>query len=526
MLNRWLGRCCRVTDLRGLRSAAIVLTASCLLPVGACATNEATVGGGATIGAGATGGGGPPSGGGGAPIGFGGAGAGAGTGPAGSSGGGIPGAAAGTAGGIAGQGPIAGARPIGGAGGAPAVAGCVPPLANPTPGNACKGVPPPRLKLTPITSGLSVPVYVTHAPGDRMRLFVVERTGFVRVLQRDPGPSSTWTLSPAPFLDVSRLIATGSGESEQGLLGLAFDPQYATTGRFWINYSARGSGDTVVAGYRTAANNPNAADPGSATVLLQVEQPQSNHNGGMLAFGPDGCLWIGLGDGGGRNDGPNHGPMGHGQDPATQLGSMLRIDVANYPTPAPGNPPIPGADPHVWSYGWRNPWRYSFDRETGDLYAGDVGQNAWEEIDVEPRGVAGRNYGWNVMEGKHCLGDRTGAGSCVRTGLTLPVVEVPNENRIGSISNPNRSITGGYVYRGSIPGMAGRYVYGDFGSRRIWSFVWRGETNGVAEICDEVELTQDLQTSNLVGISSFGEDADGELYVVDFGGSIVRIDPE
>jgi glucose/arabinose dehydrogenase len=394
-----------------------------------------------------------------------------------------------------------GGSPSGGSGGEGGPeAGCRAPRTQATVGNACPGSTPPPVRLVTVVSGLEAPVYVAQAPGDPDRLFVVERGGRIRVV-RDGAIEST------PFLDLRDVVRGPGPSGEQGLLGLAFDPDYARTGRLFVNYTGQsGVGDTVIAAYEgPPGESPSTASRKEILVVSQLST-SGNHNGGMIAFGPDGCLYIGMGDGGGSHD-----PGDHGQNPATQLGSMLRIDVDRHPARAAGNPSIPGADPHAWSIGWRNPWRFSFDRQTGDLYAGDVGQNDWEEVNVEPAGRGGRNYGWKIMEGTHCRG----GGTCARSGLTLPAVE--HENRV------DRSVIGGYVYRGArIPGLVGRYVYGDYASRRMYSFVYAGEENGQPQVCDVHPLSSLTPGGD---ISSFGEDLAGELYVVTLQGTVYRIEP-
>jgi glucose/arabinose dehydrogenase len=387
----------------------------------------------------------------------------------------------------------------GSAGSPPQPAGCRAPTPNAAVGNACHGTAPPPLVLTEVARDLSAPVFLTHAPGDASRLFVAERGGVIRVI-RDGAVETT------AFLDISDRVRAGGPAGEQGLLGLAFDPSYAETGRFWLNYTSQdGVGDTVVSSFSGTPVQP--ADPTSEQVLFSVEQTSffGNHNGGMIAFGPDGCLYVGMGDGGGGGD-----PDGHGQNASTALGNLLRVDVDRYPTPAPGNMGGAGVHPHTWDYGLRNPWRFSFDRATGDLYIGDVGQNAWEEVNVEPAGTGHRNYGWAAMEGTHCF-----TPGCDPAGKTLPVIEHPN--------GVHKAVIGGYVYRGtSLPGMAGRYVYGDYASRTIWTFVYQGETDGVGQICDAHELSA---LSPAGDITSFGEDLAGELYVVTLQGIVYRIDP-
>jgi glucose/arabinose dehydrogenase len=227
----------------------------------------------------------------------------------------------------------------------------------------------------------------------------------------------------------------------------------------------------------------------------------------MLAFGPDGYLYVGMGDGGAGGD-----PQNNAQNLNSKLGKILRIDVDGHPTPPAGN--LIGGDPDLWDYGMRNPWRFSFDRATGDLYIGDVGQNTLEEIDVEPAGQGGRDYGWRIMEATQCFAPPTG---CDTSGLTLPVVEYGRD--LGC------SVTGGYVYRGSaIPGLVGRYLYGDYCSNRVFSFAW---ADGVVDPQSSSELTADLDPdSRIQGLASFGEDAAGELYVVSLDGSVFRIDAE
>ncbi len=352
----------------------------------------------------------------------------------------------------------------------------------------------PRLALTVVARGLDAPLFAAAPNGDTSRLFVVEQDGRIRIV-RDG------SVAPTPFLDISASISSGG---ERGLLGLAFHPRYADNGRFFLNYTDP-AGNTVIAEYRRSAGNPDLADPQAVRVFFTVDQPFPNHNGGMVAFGPDGLLYIGLGDGGSGGD-----PLNNGQRLDTKLGKILRIDVDRYPTPPDGN--LPGGDPDIWDYGLRNPFRFSFDRGTGDLYIGDVGQDAVEEIDVEPRGTGRRNYGWRITEGSRCFNPATG---CNLTGITLPAAEYTHDDGC--------SVIGGYVYRGNaIPGLVGRYFYGDFCSNRIWSFV-----RGGGQVTP-LELTDDLDPHREIGaITSFGEDANGELYVVDGGNGLVfRVDPE
>ena len=368
------------------------------------------------------------------------------------------------------------------------------------PGNACIGSPPVPLTLTEVASGFNEPVLVTHAPGDATRLFVVERAGRIRII-KDGSVAGT------PFLDITDRVNSSGRTGERGLLGLAFDPDYGDTGRLWVNYTGQGGGaPTTISSFLVDAGG-DTADASSEQVLFDISQPAENHNGGMIAFGPDGCLYVATGDGGGGND-----QFGHGQNQSSELGGVLRVAVDAY-DPGQGAPGNSLANPHLWHYGLRNPWRFSFDRDTGDMYIGDVGQEAWEEVDVAAAGAGGLNFGWPTMEGEECSGGFFGGGNCDMSGLELPVDVKRTQG--------NQSVIGGYVYRGSaIPSLQGRYLYGGYNSRSIWSFVWDG-----TRICDEYDLTGDLETGD--SISSFGEDADGELYVVAYdGGRVLRIDAQ
>ena len=360
----------------------------------------------------------------------------------------------------------------------------------------------PGLIATRVVTGLSSPLDLQSAPGDRARLFVVEQAGRIRVVRGG-------SLLASPFLDISARISSGG---ERGLLGLAFHPQYGTNGRFFVNYTDR-NGDTRISEFRAAQPAGDTADAASERELMFVRQPFSNHNGGGLAFGPDGFLYIGLGDGGSGGD-----PQGNAQNLGTRLGKMLRIDVngaAPFAVP-PDNPlaGCAGALPEIWAWGLRNPWRFSFDRGTGDLYIGDVGQGALEEIDV---GLAsrrgGENYGWNTMEGSRCYSPSSG---CNMSGLTLPVTDYGRSDGF--------SVTGGVVYRGCrMPGYAGQYFYADYGSGMIRSF----RLDGSGRATDPRDWTAALGGAARVirNPSSFGVDADGEIYIVDYDGEVYRIDP-
>jgi uncharacterized protein (TIGR03437 family) len=349
-------------------------------------------------------------------------------------------------------------------------------------GAAAQGAP----RLEPFLAGLSSPVLVTHAGDDR--LFIVEQTGAIKVLR--PGATA-----PTEFINLSTKIVAGG---ERGLLGLAFHPLFGANRRFFVNYTRAGDGATVISEFQASAANPDRADP-TEKIILTISQPYANHNGGMIGFGPDGYLYIGMGDGGSAND-----PGNRAQDVNELLGKMLRIDIdragAQLPYSSPeGNPfagPAPGRD-EIFALGLRNPWRWSFDRATGRLFAGDVGQGQIEEVSII---TLGGNYGWRVYEGQRCTG--LGPGFCLQMGFIPPILQYDHS------MNGRCSITGGYVYRGSRGALPfGAYIYGDYCSGEIF-------------IYDHVQSTRLLDTE--MNISSFGEDRSGELYVVDIGGSVLK----
>jgi glucose/arabinose dehydrogenase len=347
------------------------------------------------------------------------------------------------------------------------------------------------LAVQEIASGLSAPLFLASPPGDA-RLFVVEQPGRIRLI-RDGA------LLPRPFLDIAPLVGSGG---ERGLLSVAFHPRYAQNGYFYVNYTDL-NGDTRIERYAVDVADPDAADPTSARLILGVDQPYSNHNGGLVMFGPDGMLYVGMGDGGSGGD-----PQGNGQSLNTHLGKLLRLDVdGGDPYAVPSDNPFfgqPGPRAEIWAIGLRNPWRFSFDAESGLLFIGDVGQNAWEEVDVAPADQPALNFGWSVMEGAHCLG----ASSCDQSGLTLPVHEYPNPDE-------GCSVIGGYVYRGTaIPEIAGHYFYSDLCDGRIRSFRYE---NGTA--VDAVTRS----VGDLGTVLSFGVDDDGELYVLSQNGRVFRI---
>jgi glucose/arabinose dehydrogenase len=356
------------------------------------------------------------------------------------------------------------------------------------PGSTLPPLPtgPDALRLEQFAEGLDAPIGLTSAGDGSGRLYVNEQAGRVRIVEKDG------SLREQPFVDLTDRVGSGG---ERGLLGLAFHPRYADNRRLFVNYTDR-DGNTVISEL-TASADGLSADPASEKVLLQVEQPYANHNGGELAFGPDGYLYIGLGDGGSAGD-----PHGNGQNRDVLLGKLLRIDVDATPTDGkpyaiPADNPFAagGGAPEVWAYGLRNPWRFSFDVQTGDLYIGDVGQGQWEEIDRQPAGSpGGENYGWNVMEGRHCYG----ATSCDQRPYLPPIAEYSHEGG-------NCSVTGGEVYRGTAqPELAGIYVFGDYCSGRLFTLN-----------VDEGTIVPKEVLKSDAAISSFGTAEDGEIYLTD-----------
>lgn len=353
-------------------------------------------------------------------------------------------------------------------------------------------------RLQEVAAGLSVPLYLTSPPGDASRLFIAEKTGAIRIVKDG-------VLLPEPFLNLSDRVSAGD---EQGLLGLAFDPAFATSGMFVVHYTDL-AGSTTLSRFLISSSDPDRAEPASEALILTAAQPFANHNGGQIVFGPDGLLYLGLGDGGSSGD-----PENRGQVLSDLLGSILRIDVRTgdpYTVPA-DNPFVgqPEVRPEVWSYGLRNPWRFSFDRNTGDLYIGDVGQSQREEINVtEAADDAGRgvNFGWSIMEGSICFREQ----GCDQTGLVLPTLEYGH--------GEGCSVTGGYVYRGTaIAELQGHYFYGDFCSGEVRSF--RYDAGAVSDATSWPTLSPGG------AILSFGEDTAGELYVLEAAGRVFRIVPD
>jgi glucose/arabinose dehydrogenase len=359
--------------------------------------------------------------------------------------------------------------------------------------------PPPAGPVEVTTSvafpGLSFrrPVDLQQPADNTNRLFVVEQEGIISVFQK-----SADVTAKKVFLDIAARV-DDSG-NEEGLLGLAFHPNYKTNGFFYVNYTASNPDRTVVSRF-SVSSDPDQANPASEQVLLTFTQPYSNHNGGQISFGPDGYLYIAIGDGGSGGD-----PHNHGQDLTTLLGSIARIDVNTTGTGTlygiPADNPFKGNTSNyreeIYAYGLRNPWRFSFDAVTGQLWTGDVGQNAYEEIDIIEKGG---NYGWKPMEGKHCF-----VSNCNQTGLKVPIWEYPRTEGI--------SITGGFVYRGAmLPSLKGKYIYADYGSQKIWAL-------------DVTDMNNPVNTELVVAsfpISSFGVDVDNELYICGFDGKIHKL---
>jgi glucose/arabinose dehydrogenase len=348
-----------------------------------------------------------------------------------------------------------------------------------------------------VVDGLRRPLFLTHAGDGSGRLFIMEQGGIIYVTDNTGENQSI-------FLDLTSLVSPSANRnsySEQGLLGLAFRPDYASSGIFFVNYTDR-QGNTVVARYHVSPDDANTADPNSAEIIFTQEQPYENHNGGHMAFGPDGYLYISLGDGGGAGD-----PTESALELDSLLGKILRVDVnddtGGYRIPE-GNPFSGSGLPEIWSYGLRNVWRFSFDRATGDLYLGDVGQNAWEEINFQPvESTGGENYGWDGYEGTHVYEEES-----VTENVVMPIAEYEHGSTGGC------SVTGGYVYRGEqLPQLQGVYFYSDYCSGRVW-IAYRDES-GAWQSGEFMETRMQ--------VSSFGEDEAGELYIIDYNGEVHRL---
>lgn len=377
------------------------------------------------------------------------------------------------------------------------------PVPSGTPVSTPAPTPTPReaslddLRLVRIADGLDAPLFLTYAPGDSERLFIVERVGRLRIWRGG-------NLLTTPFLDLTDVVRSGG---ELGLLGLAFHPEYETNGLFYVNYT---DDDlvSITSEFRVDASDMNRAVRDSERVLLEVPQDTINHHGGMLSFGPDGALYLSLGDSSQGAD-----PRGYAQDEGEFRGKILRFDPLTFPEPLPDA--LAFENPHVWHLGLRNPWRFSFDRETGDLYIADVGEAEAEEVDVVPAGAGGLNFGWNPTEGAQCFlapWSEEPRPMCDVSAFALPVWAYGRD--LGC------SVTGGYVYRGpSAPLLVGRYVFADFCTNRVFSFVWRdGEATDYVDLSSELDSREILQAP-----TSFGEDSAGNLYVMDLSGAVYRI---
>jgi len=355
---------------------------------------------------------------------------------------------------------------------------------------------PLKIKLQLVTKGLTSPVGMASPNDGTHRIFVIQQNGKIRIIKNG-------LLLPIPFLDISnRLDALNMAYSEKGLLGIAFHPDYKTNGRFFLYYSAPSKDRnfdnlSIVGEYKVSAADPDVADK-KEEVILQIPEPESNHNGGCLQFGKDGYLYIALGDGGGGGD--RHGDTGNGQNLNTLLGKILRIDVSQNPYGIPHDNPFanrPDAKPEIYAYGLRNPWRFSFDRVLGTLYCCDVGQDKWEEIDVIEKG---KNYGWHIMEGNHCFEPPSG---CNTTGLTLPIYEYSHQTGI--------CICGGGIYRGHLfPSLTGIYFFADWSGKLFYLQQDKNHQWNNGDVIAEGNHTNDIGSK----INSMGEDDEGEIYVI------------
>jgi len=368
-----------------------------------------------------------------------------------------------------------------------------------------------------IASGLDKPIYLTAPPGCVDTLYVVEQSGKIRII-------SNGVLLKKPFLDITdRVHNPLFPGDERGLLGMAFHPDFYDNGCFYLNYISKEQ-TTIVSRFSTQFN---ISLKKTEEIVLTIEQPYSNHNGGQLEFGHDGFLYIGVGDGGSAGD-----PFNNGQNNNTLLGSILRIDVnSDFPYGIPPSNPVYEnikKQNEVWLFGLRNPWRFSFDPKTNELYIGDVGQNGWEEIHLIPYEKGGSNLGWNIMEGNHCYPDDM---PCDKTGLTLPIFEYPNDANymktlVGFVQTKPEvqgcSVTGGYVYRGAlIPHFQGHYIFADYCTGKFWSFVY--ENNKVTQFKKRTTELREGTGKKQFYVSSFGKDGIGELYFLDYGGSVYKI---
>jgi glucose/arabinose dehydrogenase len=373
-----------------------------------------------------------------------------------------------------------------------------------------------QLEANLIASGFDQPLYIKNYPNDNDMLLIVEQDGIIKIVQN-------MKIKDFPFLDITdRVHQTWYPADERGLLGLTFDPSFEKNNFFYINYINQ-DGFSIISRFKV---NNGLGNPDSEEILLKLKQPYMNHNGGFLEFGPDGYLYISIGDGGSAGD-----PEKRAQDLSNLFGTIIRIDVSNE-----GNYIIPESNPffnhskfknEIWHYGLRNVWRFSFDKENGDLYMGDVGQNEWEEIDYHAyNSPSGLNYGWNILEGNHCYGEDI--KNCNSNDTVLPIFEYPNDanyaKTIVGWDQPDMygcSVTGGYVYRGqNKPELYGRYIFGDYCTGKVWSLLNNGEDNSLINHTDELLNSMDKTEFYL---SSFGQDENGELYLIDYAGDVYSI---
>ena len=367
-----------------------------------------------------------------------------------------------------------------------------------------------------VADGYKKPVFVTSYPNDSKLLYVVEQAGLIRIIKNGKKLNR-------PFFDINKNVVNPNRPGdERGLLGFAFHPNHINNGKFYINYMDN-NGFTIVSEFMV--NSQLRANHKSERVILKLEQPYRNHNGGDIQFGSDGYLYISIGDGGKAGD-----PLNSGQDLNSIFGKIIRIDVNESPYAIPkSNPFYRQKDKRgeIWAWGLRNVWRFSFDKQTGDKYYGDVGQNKWEEVNFEPvTSAGGINFGWRIMEANHCYDP---AENCQTKGLTKPIVEYPNDANymviLGGGSQTDAegcSVTGGYVYRGTnIKSMQGVYIFGDYCSGNIWTLkVVNGKATNFVNRTEEINLADGEFTTY---ISSFGQDSDGELYIVDYNGGVYKL---
>ena len=367
-----------------------------------------------------------------------------------------------------------------------------------------------------VADGFKKPIFITSYPTDSNILYVVEQAGRIMVINNGQRLAQ-------PFLDINKQVVDPSRPGdERGLLGFALHPNFTDNGKFYVNYM-NNDGFTVLSEFSTQTREK--ADPSSERIMFDLKQPYRNHNGGHLEFGPDGYLYVSIGDGGKAGD-----PLKAGQDLNTLFGKIIRIDVDQKPYGIPKSNPFYGQKDkrgEIWAWGLRNVWRFSFDRDNGDIYYGDVGQNKWEEVNYEPNtSIGGVNYGWSIMEANHCYDPKE---NCTQVGLTAPILEYPNDANYmivlgggGQENTDGCSVTGGYVYRGTkIKNLMGYYMFGDYCSGNIWTFKVVN-----SKITDFQNRTEEINLGNgefTTYISSFGEDADGELYIVEYNGGIYKL---